>query len=263
MSITADKLLDHVFFINLEHRVDRLVMVKKELSKLKPNIGTRFNAIKAASGAIGCSMSHIKCLEKARDEGLPYVFICEDDICFLNPDLFMKNFNTFCENILEWDVLVIGGNAGPPYQQIGDFCARIFNNQTTTGYIVRQHYYDTLISNFREGLKMLIANPENKTEYAIDMYWKRLQSTGTWFFITPPTVTQREGFSDVEKTYTDYRGLMLDMKKEWLFNQQMVMQNAQMIQTSVPLQTSVPFQTDNNIVLSNFVPGTNWELQLN
>ena len=75
MSITADKLLDHVFFINLEHRVDRLVMVKKELSKLKPNIGTRFNAIKAASGAIGCSMSHIKCLEKARDEGLPYVFI--------------------------------------------------------------------------------------------------------------------------------------------------------------------------------------------
>ena len=39
MSITADKLLDHVFFINLEHRVDRLVLVKKELSKLKPNIG--------------------------------------------------------------------------------------------------------------------------------------------------------------------------------------------------------------------------------
>lgn len=257
MSITADKLLDHVFFINLEHRVDRLVLVKQELSKLKPNIGTRFNAIKAASGAIGCSMSHIKCLEQARNQGLPHVFICEDDICFFNPELLLKNLNTFCENILEWDVLIIGGNTAPPYQQIGDFCARIFNNQTLTGYIVRQHYYDTLISNFREGLKMLIADPENKTEYAIDMYWKRLQAEDLFFFITPPTVTQREGFSDIEKTYTDYRGLMLDMRKDWLFNQQMIMQNAQMIQTSVPLQT------DDNIVLSNFVPGTNWELQLN
>jgi glycosyl transferase family 25 len=220
-SLTADKLLDHVFFINLEHRVDRLVLVKKELSKLKPNIGTRFNAIKAASGAVGCTMSHIKCLEKARDQGLPHVFICEDDICFLNPSLLMKNIQKFCENISDWDVLVIGGNSIPPYQQIGDFCVRVSNIQTTTGYIVKRHYYDTLISNFREGLKMLITNPVNKREYAIDMYWKRLQTTGLWFFITPPTVCQQEGFSDIEQKNTNYSGLMLDMNKEWMCKPQM------------------------------------------
>ena len=223
--ITSDKLLEHLFFINLEHRTDRLNMVKQELSKLKPNIGTRFNAIKAASGAIGCSMSHIKCLEKARDEGLPHIFICEDDICFLNPELLMQNLQKFCENISEWDVLVIGGNAVPPYRPIGDFCVRVFNNQTLTGYIVRQHYYDKLIRNFREGLKLLISNPENKHEYAIDMYWKRLQTTDLYYFITPPTVSQREGFSDIEKTHTNYTHLMLDMKKEWLYKPQMMMFN--------------------------------------
>ena len=223
--ITPDKLLEHLFFINLEHRVDRLIMVKHELAKLKPNIGTRFNAIKAASGAIGCSMSHIKCLEKARDEGLPHIFICEDDICFLNPELLMQNLQKFCENISEWDVLVIGGNTIPPYQPIGDFCVRVFNNQTLTGYIVRQHYYDKLIRNFREGLKLLISNPENKHEYAIDMYWKRLQTTDLYYFITPPTVSQREGFSDIEKTHTNYTHLMLDMKKEWLYKRQMMMFN--------------------------------------
>jgi glycosyl transferase family 25 len=223
--ITPDKLLEHLFFINLEHRVDRLNMVKQELSKLKPNIGTRFNAIKAASGAIGCSMSHIKCLEKARDEGLPHIFICEDDICFLNPELLMQNLQKFCENISEWDVLVIGGNTIPPYQPIGDFCVRVFNNQTLTGYIVRQHYYDKLIRNFREGLKLLISNPKNKHEYAIDMYWKRLQTTDLYYFITPPTVSQREGFSDIEKTHTNYTHLMLDMKKEWLYKPQMMMFN--------------------------------------
>jgi glycosyl transferase family 25 len=219
--ITSDKLLEHLFFINLEHRVDRLITVKHELSKLKPNIGTRFNAIKTSSGAVGCTMSHIKCLEKARDEGLPYVFICEDDICFLNPQLLMKNIQKFCENISEWDVLVIGGNAVPPYQPFGDFCVRVSNIQTTTGYIVRQHYYDTLIRNFREGLKLLISNPLNKREYAIDMYWKRLQATGMWFFITPPTVCQQEGFSDIENARTNYSHLMLDMNKDWLFQPQM------------------------------------------
>ena len=223
--ITPDNLLEHLFFINLEHRVDRLIMVKQELAKLKPNIGTRFNAIKAASGAVGCSMSHIKCLEQARDRGLPYVFICEDDICFLNPELLMQNLQKFCENISEWDVLVIGGNTVPPYQPIGDFCARVFNNQTLTGYIVRQHYYDKLIRNFREGLKLLISNPENKREYAIDMYWKRLQTTDLYYFITPPTVSQREGFSDIEKKHTNYTHLMLDMKKEWLYKPQMMMSN--------------------------------------
>ena len=223
--ITSDKLLEHLFFINLEHRADRLITVKHELSKLKPNIGTRFNAIKAASGAVGCTMSHIKCLEKARDEGLPHVFICEDDICFLNPQLLMKNIQKFCENIPEWDVLVIDGNSVPPYQQFGDFCVRVCNIQTTTGYIVRQHYYDTLIRNFREGLKLLISNPLNKREYAIDIYWKRLQATGMWFFITPPTVCQQEGFSDIENTYTNYSHLMLDINKEWIYKPQMTLSN--------------------------------------
>lgn len=235
--ITSDKLLNHILFINLDHRVDRLIMVKHELSKLKSNIGTRFNAIKAASGAVGCTMSHIKCLEQARDQGLPHVFICEDDICFLNPELLMKNVQKFCENMVDWDVLVIGGNAIPPYQQIGDYCVRVCNIQTTTGYIVRQHYYDTLISNFREGLKLLISNPENKREYAIDMYWKRLQTTGQWYFITPPTVCQQEGFSDIEKKHTSYSHLMLDMNKEWLF------------QPQPQMRSTVPTQTNPNIEL--------------
>lgn len=245
--ITADKLLDHVYFINLEHRVDRLYMTKQELSKLKPNIGTRFNAIKAASGAVGCSMSHIKCLEQAKNNNLPHVFICEDDICFLNPQLLMKNLQTFCENIPDWDVLVIGGNTVPPYQQIGDYCARVFNNQTLTGYIVREHYYDKLIANFREGLKKLIANPENKREYAIDMYWKRLQTTDLYYFITPPTVSQREGFSDIEKRQTNYTHLMLDMNKDWLFK---------------PAQTNtLPPNIDFNI--SNRTSGINGSLKFN
>jgi hypothetical protein len=63
-------------------------------------------------------------------------------------------------------------------------------------------------------------NPRDKRQFAIDIYWKRLQATHQWYMIVPPTVIQREGFSDVESRQTNYAGLMLDMQKEWLFRQQ-------------------------------------------
>jgi hypothetical protein len=213
------QLFENTHFINLEHRVDRLHHVKNQLSKINV-AGTRFNAIKTSNGAIGCSMSHLKCLEMAKKSDAPFVFICEDDIQFLDAPLFLKQLETFCENIkLDWDVLIVSGNICPPFQQIGDYCVRLANCQTTTGYIVQNHYYDTLIANYREGIKMLLSNPNNKREFAIDIYWKRLQGSGRWYMITPPTVVQMEGFSDVEGRNTNYKHLMTDMNKDWLFKQ--------------------------------------------
>ena len=210
-------MFEHTIYINLEHRKDRLAHVQQELAKIGvPNGGTRFNAVKTANGAIGCTISHIKCLEQAKAQNLSQVFICEDDICFKDPELLLQNaaqFNAVFGDA--YDVLLIGGNNLPPYKQFGNFCAQITNCQTTTGYIVKQHYYDTLINNFREGLKKLIENPKNKREFAIDIYWKRLQTSNRWYIVLPLTVHQLEGYSDIEERDTDYRGLMLDMDKPW------------------------------------------------
>ena len=223
-----EALFENTHYINLEHRIDRLVHVKQELAKINV-VGSRFNAIKLANGAVGCSMSHLKCLEQAKQNGSPYVFVCEDDIQFLDPTLFLKNLGLFCETIKsDWDVLIIC----PPFQPIGDFCVRLVNCQTTTGYIVQQHYYDTLIANYREGITKLLSDPTNKREYAIDMYWKRLQAKDRWYMIVPPTVVQMEGFSDVEGRETNYKHLMTDMNKEWLFKNNLVVdrQQPQMVQ---------------------------------
>lgn len=233
-----EALFENTHYINLEHRIDRLVHVKQELAKINV-VGSRFNAIKLANGAVGCSMSHLKCLEQAKQNGSPYVFVCEDDIQFLDPELFLKNLGLFCELIKsDWDVLIISGNICPPFQPIGDFCVKLINCQTTTGYIVQQHYYDTLIANYREGITKLLSDPTNKREYAIDMYWKRLQAKDRWYMIVPPTVVQMEGFSDVEGRETNYKHLMTDMNKEWLFKNNLVVdrpqpQNVQIIQNSM------------------------------
>ena len=212
------ELLEHTFYINLESRTDRLEHVTKELTKMKIN-GQRINAVKTTDGAIGCTLSHIRCLELAKERNYPQVFIVEDDITFLEPALLCENLKKFHENpeLQCWDVLIIGGNNCPPYIQITDYCIRVGNNQTTTGYIVKSHYYDTLIQNFKESAQKLMRNPNNKREYALDMYWKRLQQTGMWYMIVPATVTQYTDYSDIERRVVNYNHLMLDIKKDWLF----------------------------------------------
>ena len=209
-------LLKHTLFINLEHRTDRLAHVSKQLESIGVK-GERFGACKTKVGAIGCTLSHIKCLELAKERNYEQVFICEDDITFLDPPVFLDSLNKFTANHdVEWDVLIIGGNIVPPYERVGDYCIRVGECQTTTGYVVKKHYYDVLIDNFRESVKNLIQDPENKQNYALDVYWKRLQKKSSWYMLTPFTVVQYDTYSDIEERYVDYRGLMLDMEKTWL-----------------------------------------------
>lgn len=216
MNINSIENIEHAFYINLENRPDRKEHVEKQLQ----NIGieaTRFNAIKLSNGAVGCSMSHLKCLEIAKQNNWDHVMIVEDDILFLNPNVFKNQLNKFLKNHKNFDVLLIAGNNVPPYQKIDDSCVKVYRCQTTTGYIVQSHYYDKLISNIKEGIKQLITNPDQHILYAIDKYWFRLQEKDNWFLVTPLTVTQKEGYSDIEKRPTNYTKVMIDLDKEWMF----------------------------------------------
>jgi glycosyl transferase family 25 len=208
--------INHAFYINLESRPDRKIHVEEQLVKIGIT-ATRFNAIKLKNGAVGCSMSHLKCLEIAKQNNWDHVLIIEDDILFLNPELFKNQLNKFLKNQNQFDVLLIAGNNMPPYQKIDDYCVKVCRCQTTTGYLVKKHYYDTLINNIKEGIQKLIKNPEQHVLYAIDKYWFKLQEKDEWFLITPLTVTQREDYSDIEKRYTNYTRVMVDLDKEWLF----------------------------------------------
>lgn len=213
------ELIANTIFINLEHRTDRLEHVLKEFAKLNIQ-AERFNAVKTAHGNVGCSISHIKCLEIAKQKSYPFVFICEDDIQFTNPALFLENltkFHELHENGLQWDVLIVGGNTCPPFQQMNEYCLRVFNVQTTTGYIVQRNYYDTLINNFKDGLQKLIREPHNKKIYSIDIYWKQLQTMHNWYITVPLTVNQYYDYSDIEERVVDYTNVMLDLEKKELF----------------------------------------------
>jgi len=204
--------IQHAFYINLDHRTDRKTHIEEQLYLVGIN-AQRFNAVKLDNGAIGCSMSHLKILQQAIKDGLPHVAIIEDDTLFLDPGLFVMQFNQFLKTHDTWDVVLMAGNNIPPFQVIDDTCVRVSHCQTTTAYIVNGHYMETLANNIKEGIQRLMREPEKHIMYAIDKYWLQLQKKGFWFLITPLTVVQKEDYSDIEKRVTNYNSLMTDLEK--------------------------------------------------
>ena len=204
--------IKHAFYINLDSRPDRKQHIENQLTTIGVH-AERFKAIKLTNGALGCSMSHLKILEMAKKNAWSHVLIMEDDIKFLNPEVFIKQFNKFLETHKSFDVVLIAGNNMPPFTNIDDTCVKVTRCQTTTGYLVQSHYFDTLIHNYRKGIEKLINSPTDRVLYALDKYWFHIQGKHNWYLIIPLTVVQRADYSDIEKRATDYTRTMTDLDK--------------------------------------------------
>ena len=208
---------NYIIYINLAHREDRKQHVITQLDSIGINTLERFNAIKLTHGALGCSRSHLNCLLMAKERNWSHVLIVEDDILFLNPTLFKTQLNKFLTTTKKWDVVLFAGNNIPPYTKNGDHSIKVSTCQTAGGYLVKNHYFDELINNFSEGMSLFVENPTKGIKYAVDKYWFSLQLIHKWYLIMPLSVTQLCGYSDIEKSQTNYTRLMLDVDKKYLF----------------------------------------------
>ncbi len=181
------------FYINLENRPERNGLTISELRKLgikKPN---RFNAITHEIPLVGCALSHIGCLEKAKELGWDYVIIFEDDIKIESKKKCIEKFNKYIKT--DFDVLYLGiWNYLPP-QKINEDLGKVVRGSCLHAYIVKSHYYDTLINHLKESIELKIKEPKNNN-YNNDEYIHTLQAKDNWYCITPIHITQRDGWSD-------------------------------------------------------------------
>lgn len=211
--------IKYCLYINLESRKDRREHIEQELKSVGIH-GIRFNAIKLQNGRVGCSMSHLKCLQIAKKNNWPYVMICEDDLLFIDKEKAVNCMNHFfklhASNKDACSIVLLAGNNVPPYKKVDDTCIRVSHCQTTTGYIVKNVYYDTLMENIKTGIEKLMKNPTNHTMYAIDKYWIQLQKKDIWYLLAPIIAIQREDYSDIEQKTTNYEYIMKDLDKPHL-----------------------------------------------
>jgi hypothetical protein len=79
--------------------------------------------------------------------------------------------------------------------KLKDCCAR-------TAYLVNNHYFQTLLANFKDGVARLQKHWTNNNRG--DTYWNSLQKKDNWFIIMPQICMQRPSFSDIEKKNVNY-----------------------------------------------------------
>ena len=205
------QLLQNHIYINLDERNDRMISCENELKKIGIDLPNRFSAIKNKQGAVGCSMSHLKCLQTAKEENLPYICIFEDDIIIPKPNKVKNQVNRILESGIEWDVLLLAGNAFLPHKVISDDYICVNKCFTTTAYIVKSSYYDTLIDNIKKGILLLIQT--KNSSWTIDTNWFSLMRQDTFLLLNPPTIYQMEDYSDIEGKEVNYKDLMLSIDK--------------------------------------------------
>lgn len=184
--------IEKVVYINLEYRTDRKECIEKELSIFPSEKVIRFNAIREKYGYIGCTKSHIGCLELAKQNNWENVLIVEDDMVWKN----LNNNIPLIKRLASqpYDVIIFGGG-----QIIYDKNTYKLGSCTLAHcYLVSNHYYQPLIDNLNEGLKLLLEDM-TCSKYANDQYWKHLQKKDNWYIIQPPVAIQKITYSDNER----------------------------------------------------------------
>lgn len=198
--------IDHIYYINLDERKDRLENILKQVKLLdKESIKTtRISAIKNDIGAIGCGLSHIKTLEDAKKNNYKQVIILEDDFEFiLDKDEINKILDYFLNEVNEYNICLLAGNIYK-VSKYKKFIYEAINIQTTSGYLIHEKFYDILIDNFKNSVEKMISNYKYG-ESEIDVSWKKLQGKDKQFYIINPRLgKQISGYSDIEKRHVNY-----------------------------------------------------------
>jgi GR25 family glycosyltransferase involved in LPS biosynthesis len=204
------QLIQNHFYINLDRRTDRRDNCIKELLKwdIIPN---RFSAIHNKVGIIGCGMSHLKCLQIAKEKRYPYVAIFEDDIVIPKPRQVENIVNRIIKSGVEWDVILLAGNNFKPNKVEKEDYYMVNKCFTTTAYIVREPFYDKMIENLKEGLIFLMETGDR--QFSLDSWWCHLQRENRFLLINPLSIYQRADYSDIENCNVDYISLMLNDNK--------------------------------------------------
>lgn len=201
--------IDKAVYINLEHRKDRKENMETffKQGKVPDEKVQRINAFYTPhNGLIGCAKGHISALELAKANNWKAVLITEDDLEWVN---FEESYPKLEELVSTntWDVCMLTGlyaKVDPPKLKVAMY---------TNAYIVKNHYYDVLIQNMREGLLLkeetlrkekqpwLIStlHPLYKHIYNIDVYWIKRQLRDNWIACMPQICRQIQSYSDINK----------------------------------------------------------------
>lgn len=220
---SRSRLLNDVWFINLDSREDRRSKTLKELAKIHVQNPTRVSATRNQLGVVGCLQSHIETLKLAMKSPCEFAAIFEDDVHFLDPVKTLSSIRHF-EDDDDWDVLLLGGmnDGGHESYKSSRLAVRVRRCMSCVAYIVRKKFVPILLK-FWENQLSRIMNATSESlrltypEISLDVAWWSLQEKHVFLLATPLCVVQREDFSDICDKVVSYEATMLTLEptQDW------------------------------------------------
>jgi GR25 family glycosyltransferase involved in LPS biosynthesis len=219
----------NVLYINLAYRLDRNRSIRHNLEKYGFDMKKvhRIDAVlNSQCGHIGCGNSHIIAIKMAIEKGWDKVLVLEDDFVFDQPVHHVERVFKSLDPI-KWDVILLADGHKNVKPCEYSFLKRVIRCTTTSGYIIRKHYYETLLKNFEDAVcimnkqlqdhiqKEISQNkPITKLNYcsAIDQHWWILQSKDTFYLCSPTLGSQKCGYSDNNCSF-DHQKNMIEKSK--------------------------------------------------
>lgn len=180
------------YIINLKERTDRKLYILDEVKKLTNLSYEIIDAIKDETKT--CFASHLKCIQRAKDNSLPYVLILEDDVMFT--DKCISIFNSALDELQneQWDMLYLGANLNAPAYSYSKSLLKLSGAYTTHAYMVHERFYDTIL---------------NLTlDFEIDVCYSKLMNANNVFMCDPMIAYQLPSHSDLQDGYRDYNQAM-------------------------------------------------------
>jgi glycosyl transferase family 25 len=197
--------IDHVFYINLDHRTDRKEHIESQFKKYGIDKYERFSAFPCPDfGILGCTRSHQAVYKLAKERKYKNVLIFEDDFEFLvTPEEFKETvIQMFSQKDADlMDVCMFAYNI-----QQSESCAsnphriHITEASTASCYVVSAQYYDKLIDLYEVAIPLLEVTREH-WKYANDQCWKVLQAEDAWYGSAKRMGKQMDGYSDNSKEF--------------------------------------------------------------
>ena len=186
--------IEKVVYINLAKRTDRREHMENFIKPFGDKV-IRFEAIEHHVGSIGCSKSHVSVIEMAIEKNWKNILVLEDDAEWNINKKALEEFNTLSKN--NFDVLLLGGT----YTKFDKNTHKLSYGCSTHAYIVNNHYFSTILQNFRESV--VLYNEFGSEEFHIDQHWNLLMPNDKWFITIPSLVYQHDGYSDVRMAYRE------------------------------------------------------------
>lgn len=207
--------IDTIYYINLEHRVDR----NKEILDCMNDLGVpseklqRINAVyENYMGLLGCVKSHILTLETFIASDANICMVLEDDFQYKNKETFWSDISNIFDTKLNFDVVQLSYNHNflpELFFVVKDtehpFLKKAQKTISTSSYIITKEFAPKLLENFKESANLLsMYGLINDKAYALDVYWHILQEKSNWYVIYPSIGFQRGSYSDICKSYMEY-----------------------------------------------------------